>query len=107
MHPNCYDFGGGEKVLWMIIDALTSLKESKDFYKIKVYNKKKPEDVAFYNCSNFMNLESFNMPNSDGFFGQGDFSFTKLTYFKVPHKKLEGKYNSGLILKSAKNNANF
>lgn len=75
-------------------------------YKIKVYNKKKPEDVAFYNCSNFMNLEAFNKPNSDGFFGPGITLYTELNYFKVPHNKFEGKYNCGIILTSAKNNAN-
>ena len=36
MHPNCYDFGGGEKVLWMIIDALTSMKNAKCYYKINI-----------------------------------------------------------------------
>jgi alpha-1,2-mannosyltransferase len=36
MHPNCYDFGGGEKVLWMIIDALTNMKDSNKFYKINI-----------------------------------------------------------------------
>ena len=75
-------------------------------YKIKVYNKKKPEDVAFYNCSNFMNLEVFNKPNSDGFFGPGNILYTELEYFKVPHNKFEGKYNCGIMLTSAKNNAN-
>lgn len=38
IHPNCYDFGGGEKVLWMIIHALSSLKKQnlKCFYKINI-----------------------------------------------------------------------
>ena len=26
IHPNCFDFGGGEKVLWMIIDSITKLE---------------------------------------------------------------------------------
>jgi alpha-1,2-mannosyltransferase len=38
IHPNCYDFGGGEKVLWMIIQALSSLKNQNlnAFYKINI-----------------------------------------------------------------------
>ena len=36
IHPNCYDFGGGEKVLWMIISALTAMKKSSSLYKINI-----------------------------------------------------------------------
>jgi len=38
IHPNCYDFGGGEKVLWMIMHALSSLKKQNlnHFYKINI-----------------------------------------------------------------------
>jgi len=36
IHPNCYDFGGGEKVLWMIIHALSSLKKQNSLYKINI-----------------------------------------------------------------------
>jgi len=38
IHPNCFDFGGGEKVLWMIINALTTLGASSlnSTYKINI-----------------------------------------------------------------------
>lgn len=36
IHPNCYDFGGGEKVLWMIINALTKMEKELFYYKINI-----------------------------------------------------------------------